>query len=100
MEPSMSERTYKVPRWLDLPEKILVFTVDEFLAFVGVAGALIMFSEIWIAMPTAALVVVGMRKFKGGENSAKLLHWLYWILPDTVMRWKAIPPSHERILAG
>ena len=61
----MSERTYKVPRWLDLPEKILVFTVDEFLAFVGVAGALIMFSEIWIAMPTAALVVVGMRKFKG-----------------------------------
>ena len=96
----MSERTYKVPRWLDVPEKILVFTVDEFIALLGVAGVGIIFWEIWVAMPAAALAVIGMRKFKGGENSARLLHWFYWIMPDTVMRWKAIPPSHERLLAG
>lgn len=96
----MTERTYKVPRWLDLPEKILLFTIDEFLAFLGVAGAGIAFWEIWIAMPAGAIVVIAMRKFKGDENSAKLIHWLYWIMPDTVMRWKAIPPSHERVLAG
>ncbi|MEL6859493.1 MAG: type IV conjugative transfer system protein TraL [Pseudomonadota bacterium] len=96
----MSDRTYKVPRWLDVPEKILVFTIDEFVAFLGVAGGGIIFWEIWISMPAAALVVMALRKFKGGENSAKLIHWLYWIMPDTVMRWKAIPPSHQRVLAG
>lgn len=96
----MSERNYKVPRWLDAPEKILVFTIDEFIAFLAAAGLGIVFWEIWVSMPTAAIVVMGLRKFKGGENSAKLIHWLYWIMPDTVMRWKSIPPSHERVLAG
>ena len=45
----MSERTYKVPRWLDVPEKILVFTIDEFVAFLATAGIGIVFCRIQLS---------------------------------------------------
>lgn len=96
----MSERTYRVPRWLDAPEKILVFTIDEFIAFLAIAAAGIMFASIWLAIPLAISTAVVLRRFKGGERAGVLMHLIYAIAPDSMMRWRAIPPSHEIHLAG
>jgi conjugal transfer pilus assembly protein TraL len=95
----MSDR-YIIPRHLDDPELIGLWTLDEF------AGMLIPFTwgilaqHILVGIALAAACWFTLRKAKAGRSWSWVLHAAYWYLPAGFSGLKATPPSHCRLLAG
>ena len=95
----MTDR-YIVPRHLDDPELIGLWTLDE---FVGMAGPFtwgILAQHIFIGIFLSFGAWFALRKAKAGRASAWVLHAAYWYLPGSVLALRITPPSHCRLLAG
>ncbi len=95
----MSDK-YLIPRRLDDPELIGLWTVDEFVAMVGPFLWGVLSEHIVIGLGLAAVAWVALRKLKSGRSSSWLLHLGYWHLPSGFFGLKRTPPSHCRLLAG
>lgn len=94
----MSDK-YLVPRHLDDPELIGLWTLDEFLAMAvpfiwGVLG-----KHIIIGLVLAVVAWWAFRKAKAGRASTWVFHACYWYLPGLVAL-RVTPPSFCRLLAG
>ncbi len=91
---------YQVPRRLDDPELIGLWTIDEFLAMVVPFAWGILAQHIVLGLFLAGAAWFGLRKAKAGQASSWLLHAAYWYLPASFVRMRLTPPSHCRLLAG
>lgn len=99
MSDSMSEK-YSIPQYIDEPMKLIIWTVDEVLAFlvpVGIATAF--FNQPLIGLIISALIVYGLHKIKGEQGHYFMFHLMYWYLPNTG-QLKVTPPSYVRKLLG
>ncbi len=94
----MSDR-YIVPRHLDDPELIGLWTLDEFLAMIVPFGWGVVAGHIIIGLALAVVAWFGFRKAKAGRASTWVVHALYWYLPGFVSM-RLTPPSYCRLLAG
>ena len=89
-----------IPRTLDLPEKILFFTINEIV--------LIMLPTIFgiLANHTIKGLIIGIlmlflsKKLKPTNNGYNINHLCYWYLPDWLFKTTILPPSHIRIFLG
>ncbi|WP_430427708.1 type IV conjugative transfer system protein TraL [Parasphingorhabdus sp.] len=95
----MADR-YLLPRRLDDPELIGLWTIDEFLGLIIPFAWGILAQHILIGIFLAFIVWFALRKAKSGRAATHLLHAAYWYLPGSFLGLKATPPSHCRLLAG
>jgi len=91
---------YTVPKHLDDPELIGLWTLDEFLVMLIPFGWGIMTQHIVIGLLLAVGSWFGFRKFKAGRQISWVLHFAYWHLPGEFFGLKLAPPSHLRVMAG
>ena len=95
----MADR-YLLPRRLDDPELIGLWTIDEFLGLIIPFAWGILAQHILVGIFLAFIVWFALRKAKSGRTATHLLHAAYWCLPGSFLGLKATPPSHCRLLAG
>jgi conjugal transfer pilus assembly protein TraL len=91
---------YVVPGMLDEPERIGLWTIDEFIAMATPFVAGIFTQHLLIGIGFGALGWWGLRKAKAGRAGSWLLHLAYWHLPAGVTGLRAVPPSYLRLMAG
>ncbi|GAO52891.1 type IV conjugative transfer system protein TraL [Novosphingobium sp. MD-1] len=91
---------YVIPARLDEPERIGLWTLDEFacLAIPFVVG--IMTEHVLVGIALGFLGWWGLRKAKAGRATSWLLHACYWYLPQGMTGLRAVPPSYLRLMAG
>jgi conjugal transfer pilus assembly protein TraL len=91
---------YRIPRHLDAPFKIIIWTADELIVFlVPFVLCMTMFNSPVIGVALGIGLVMLLNKLKGEEGQHFILHLMYWYLPP-VIRYKATPPSYLRELLG
>jgi conjugal transfer pilus assembly protein TraL len=95
----MTDR-YIIPRHLDDPELIGLWTIDEFAGMIVPFAWGILAQHIFIGIGLAMATWYVLRKAKAGRASAWVLHAAYWYLPGSLLGLKITPPSHCRLLAG
>ena len=95
----MSDK-YFVPRRLDDPELIGLWTLDEFLGLAIPFAWGILSQHILLGVPLSFGAWWVLRKAKAGRASSWVVHAAYWYLGESFVRLKATPPSHCRRLAG
>ncbi len=95
----MADR-YLLPRRLDDPELIGLWTIDEFLGLIIPFAWGILAQHILVGICLAFIAWFALRKAKSGRAATHLLHAAYWYLPGSFLGLKATPPSHCRLLAG
>ncbi|MBK8631899.1 MAG: type IV conjugative transfer system protein TraL [Sphingomonadales bacterium] len=91
---------YAIPVFLDEPERIGLWTVDEFAAMAAPFITGILSQHIIIGLVAGFGGWWGLRKAKAGKATSWLLHMAYWHLPSTVTGIQHVPPSHLRLMAG
>jgi len=95
----MSDK-YLIPRRLDDPELIGLWTLDEFIALVVPFAWGILSQHLFVGLVLSLVGWFVLRKAKAGRASSWLLHLAYWHLPPGFTGMKRTPPSHCRLLAG
>jgi conjugal transfer pilus assembly protein TraL len=95
----MTDR-YIIPRTLDDPELIGLWTLDEFAGMIVPFTWGILAQHIIVGLALATLAWFSLRKAKAGRAGSWLRHAAYWHLPGSLLGLKATPPSHCRLLAG
>ena len=96
----MESDKYQIPRFLDDPFKIILWTVDEFLALVMPLFVLLVFFDAPITGVVIGVLAMFLLKKLKGEQGHYFLHALvYWHLPQIVV-FKSTPPSYIRDFLG
>lgn len=97
---SSEEQKYYIPRYIDEPTKIILWTVDEFIAFIVPFLILFLcFNAPITAVAVGAVLVFALKKVKGEQGHCFVWHIVYWYLPD-VVKFKQTPPSFMRDFIG
>lgn len=91
---------YVIPGKLDEPERIGLWTMDEFIAMAGPFVIGILTQHILFGIVFGTLGWWVLRKAKAGRAGSWLLHMAYWHLPPGVTGVRTVPPSHLRLMAG
>lgn len=91
---------YTIPKHLDDPELIGLWTLDEFLAMVIPFAWGILSQHIILGIIFALGGWFALRKAKAGRASSWVIHVAYWYLGDAFVRLRLTPPSYCRLLAG
>lgn len=91
---------YTIPRHLDDPELIGLWTLDEFLILCVPFVSGVLFQQVLIGLSTSIVVWLLYRKFKAGRSIYWVLHLAYWHLPGRFFGLKLAPPSSNRVMAG
>jgi conjugal transfer pilus assembly protein TraL len=96
----MEESKYQIPRYIDEPTKIILWTIDEFLALT-IPFAIVMFclNSPITGVVIGALAVFLLKKLKGEQGHYFIYNLMYWYLPEMV-RFKSTPPSYIRDFLG
>ena len=91
---------HAVPRHLDAPELIGIWTLDEFLVLVVPFALGILNQQFLLGIGVAVGCWFLLKKMKAGRSPAWIVHFVYWHFPSSVAGLKATPPSWCRLLAG
>ena len=92
---------YVIPGRLDEPERIGLWTIDEFVAMAGPFVIGILVQHIIWGICFGNLGVGGScERQKAGRAGSWLIHMAYWYFPSGVMGIRAVPPSYLRLMAG
>lgn len=91
---------YVIPGKLDDPERIGLWTIDEFVAMAGPFFIGILIQQILWGIGFGVLGWWALRKAKAGRAGSWLVHMAYWYFPSGVMGIRSVPPSHLRLMAG
>lgn len=91
---------YVIPGKLDEPERIGLWTIDEFVAMAGPFVMGILVQHIIWGICFGILGWWVLRKAKAGRAGSWLIHMAYWYFPSGVMGIRAVPPSYLRLMAG
>lgn len=91
---------YVIPGKLDEPERIGLWTIDEFVVMAGPFLIGILSQHIMWGICFGILGWWVLRKAKAGRAGSWLLHMAYWYFPSGVMGIQAVPPSYLRLMAG
>lgn len=89
-----------IPQYLDEPERILVFTPDEFVLVVICLGAGVLTGHFLIGLIAAFFLWQGVQKAKAGLSLRRLMGRLYWLFPPAMMGLKRSPDSAMREWVG
>ena len=89
-----------LPRYLDEPTKIMLWTWDEFFLLMGPAFLCIFILDTPVTgIVIGGLFLMGLKKIKGEHGHFFMHHLMYWYLP-TLWSFKKTPPSFIREWIG
>jgi conjugal transfer pilus assembly protein TraL len=91
---------FAIPSKLDEPERIGLWTVDEFAAMATPFVVGIMTQHVLLGIVFGFLGWWGLRKAKAGRAASWLVHAAYWHLPSGIAGVRTVPPSFLRLMAG
>jgi conjugal transfer pilus assembly protein TraL len=87
---------YTIPRSLDEPFKIMLWTLDELcVLFIPFLILMFFFNSPITGLIVGALLLFILKKLKGEQGHFFLHHLLYWYLPP-LFYFKKTPPSYRR----
>lgn len=91
---------YYIPKHLDAPRRILIFTIDEAVAMASIFLVFVfVLKQQILAIVVCALVFFALKRLKGERGPRYLWHLIYWHLPP-VIRFKQLPPSYKKYYVG
>ncbi len=91
---------YYIPKKLDVPFKIMFFTLDEIgLTLIPFILIAFVFDKPLLAMAVCMITFFGIKKIKGDEDAHFIKHFLYWHFPP-VIPYKSTPASFIREIIG
>tara|TARA_R110002072_G_scaffold56247_1_gene145807 strand:- start:530 stop:814 length:285 start_codon:yes stop_codon:yes gene_type:complete len=90
----------QIHQHLDEPERILVFTPDEFILVIVVAIIGFAMGHLLLGLGGAFLAWQLVQKAKAGLSLRRLLGRMYWILPPVMLGMKRSPDSVFREWVG
>lgn len=90
----------QIPQHLDEPERILLFTPDEFILLIVVVGLGFIFKLFFLSIAAGFVVFRLYSKFKAGFSLRRLLARLYWAMPVRVMGLRRTPDAVIREWVG
>jgi type IV conjugative transfer system protein TraL len=92
-----------IPRYLDEPDRWLIFTRGEFFLFFGIMTVAYTLNKIWgtlMGVVISMMVFNYARKFSFTHGRHILKRWSYWYLPSFVNKSSSFPESHIREYIG
>jgi type IV conjugative transfer system protein TraL len=91
---------YYIPKYLDAPRRILIFTVDEAIT-IGLLFVIFVFflKQQILAIIVCGLAYFGLKRLKGDRGPTYIRRLIYWHLPP-IIKFKQIPPSYKRKFVG
>lgn len=95
----MADR-YIIPKRLDDPELVGLWTIDEFAGIIIPFAWGILTQHIFLGIALSFACWFALRKAKSGGKAARLIHAAYWYLPAGFLGLRATPPSCYRLMAG
>ncbi len=96
----MQTSKYTMVDYLDEPERILCFTVDEFMCLILPIGVGIQTHHGLLGFLAGLGMTSLIRKLKANDSDGLVQRLLYWYFPSVVNRLKHLPPSHVRQYMG
>lgn len=94
------EGKYYIPRYLDEPTRIILWSVDEFIGFfLPFLVLFLYFNSPIMAVMVGIIMVLALKKIKGEHGHYFILNIIYWYLPK-IIKFKHTPPSHLRNFIG
>lgn len=94
----MSDQRYYIPRYIDEPYRIVIFTMDELvLVLLTMMFAFAVGHEL-IGIVAASTICVLYRKFKAKESSSFLRRYIYWKFKTGPRNY--IPSSKQKKYKG
>ena len=98
---SLETEVYLIPKYLDEPERILFWSLDEL--FVMLLPVIIIgfcFNHLAYSFGVGLVTCVHWKRFKGSEQANLHLYVLYWFYPHWVTRFSATPKSYIKTYLG
>lgn len=93
------EKSCIIPRYLDEPERLLLWTIDEVATFIIPMLAGIYSQVFWLGLLGGLVALLTYAKFKK-KFAKQYLGFCYWHLPAHMFWHKSFAPSSHRILLG
>lgn len=90
----------QIPQHLDEPERILLFTPDEFILLIVVVGFGFVFKMFFGAIIAGFVAFRAYSKFKAGFSLRRLLARLYWAAPVRMIGLRRSPDAIIREWVG
>lgn len=91
---------YYIPKYLDVPRKYLIFTLDEILIIMLIFMVFVfVLHQHVIAIIGCGLAYYLLKKIKSDKSPYYLLHLAYWYLPP-IIKFRQIPPSYKKRFIG
>lgn len=96
----MEADQFWIPQYLDEPERILFFTLDEAMILFSPFVLGIVMEHLLIGLLLGIAGLYSYRKLKGTHGKSVMLYAKYWYLPASMSRMIFTPPSHIRFYQG
>lgn len=96
----MEETKYRMVEYLDEPERILFFTIDEFLSLMIPIAMGIKTHHLLLGLLAGIALVSLIHKLKANDSHAFVQRMLYWYFPPQLSKVKHISPSCYRSFIG
>ncbi len=94
------EKKYHIPRYLDEPMRIILWTWDELLAFCVPMGLIYWLSnQLLLGIFIGLSAFFGIKKLKGDQGHYFLKSLAYWHFPE-IVRLRKTPASYIREYIG
>lgn len=94
----MTDNRYYIPKHIDEPTKIFIFTLDE----AGILGVTVLVSSfagyMILGLLFAIILTLSYKKLKGREVSAFLQRYIYWNFNFSARNY--IPSANQRKYKG
>lgn len=92
----MDEAPYRISRYLDEPVRLMLWSADEWIAWMGpLVGLYVMTGGLLWGLGVGGVALFLLKKFKSDHGLGYGRIWWYWYFPE-VKRWACIPPSYVR----
>lgn len=97
---SEDEQKYDLPRFLDEPLRLILWTWDEWLVFLVPLGCSFwVFNQFLLGLFLGLLAFFGLKKLKGDQGTHFLKSFFYWHFPR-FLQLRCTPASYIREYIG
>lgn len=92
---------YRIPKYLDAPERYLFWTVDEAIALLAPLSIGLLAGHFMLGLVLGPLCMMGLKRLKGNQGDQVIVQAFYWYLQTPLgPRFKVVPPSGIREYLG
>ena len=96
----MNESKYRMVDYLDEPDRVLFFTINEFLSFMMPLGFCLGIHHPCLGLVLSIVILFLNNRFRAMNGDRFLQKAVYWYFPYQLTKLKWLPPSYLRQFIG